>query len=180
MTAPDPADSNTAAFLGLRLRALDQVVSAQGRELLNAFGAQTPNVCVSVLHFVGLNQPVTVTEIVTVLSISRQVVLQRLKLLEAQGLIESTVDENDRRSRLIRLTRAGEKEERLLRDVLVKIDAAFEDLHEELGANLSALLNAAAHHLRKRSLIERVEEQKSRPKKRKRRIAARQIKEAYT
>ncbi len=158
MTDPDPTEADSAAFLGLRLCVLVQIVGAQGRDLLTASKIETPQVCVSVLRFIALNQPTTVTALSSELRLSRQVILQRLKLLEDKALLASVANDDDRRSRLISLTPAGKKEDRAISAILVGIGDAFEDLNREVGANLSQLLSDAADCLSKHGLADRISE----------------------
>lgn len=152
----DPSNPAYAAFLGLRLRAVDHVIGVQGKELLSRFDVHAPHLCVSIIRLIALRQSVTVSEISNALGLSRQLVLQRLKLLEAGDFITSQTDAHDRRSRLIRLSRAGKAESRKIEALLTGIEAAFQELNEELGVDLSITLHAAEKALRRRGLLDRL------------------------
>lgn len=156
MSEPDPTRPDCTAFLGLRLRSLDQIISAQGRHLLELYDVRTPHVCVSMLRFIALYEPTTVTELSEKLSLSRQLVLQRLASLEGAGLAASKENKLDRRSRLISLTPAGQKEDHVIRELLIKIERAFEQLEQELKTDLSSIMLKAHDLLLERNLSDRV------------------------
>ena len=80
----DPGEPDHAAFLGLRLRVLESLISAQGKDLLSNAEIDVSNSCVSVMCLIASRGQTTVSEITASLGLSRQLVLQRLALLEAQ------------------------------------------------------------------------------------------------
>ena len=52
-------------------------------------------------------QPATMSSVVSVLAMDRTTLTAALKVLERRGLVETSVDPQDRRGRLLRLTRDG-------------------------------------------------------------------------
>ena len=147
-----PGDFGAAAFLGLRLRALDQAITAQSKTLLSVLGVETPHPGVATLQFIAVHEPATVTDVIVGTGLSRQLVLQRLNLLEGAGLIESAPDNADRRVRRIRLTAKGRAHARKLAEALPVIEAVFQELDEEIGIALSDALISARKALDRRGL----------------------------
>jgi len=66
------------------------------------------------LHFIGRRPGVSVAGLLDILGVTKQSLARVLKPLIDQGLVEQRIGENDRRQRLLYLTRSGEAfEERL-------------------------------------------------------------------
>lgn len=146
-----------AAFLGLRLRVIDQLIGDQGRKFLSNNEVRVPAVSISVFCVIAGRKRVNVTEIIDTLRISRQLVLQRLKLLEADRLILSDVGSADRRQRIIRLSPVGRAEFRKIERLIPKLEGAFRDLDKEVGVDLRKIFELTEQALRRRNLVERAD-----------------------
>ena len=68
------------------------------------------------LHFIARTPGLTVTDLLTLLGVTKQSLSRALAPLLAQGLVEQTPGRNDRRQRLLQLTPAGASLERALFD----------------------------------------------------------------
>ncbi len=66
------------------------------------------------LHFIGRTPEMSVTDLLAVLSVTKQSLSRVLTMLVARGLVEIAPGRADRRLRLLRLTAAGEALERQL------------------------------------------------------------------
>jgi DNA-binding MarR family transcriptional regulator len=66
------------------------------------------------LHFIGRNPAIPVTDLLTILRITKQSLARVLGTLVAQGLVAQTPGRADRRQRLLSLTPAGQALERRL------------------------------------------------------------------
>jgi DNA-binding MarR family transcriptional regulator len=66
------------------------------------------------LHFIGRAPGMTVSELLTILNITKQSLARVLTTLQERGLVTLQTGRTDRRQRLLRLTEAGEALERRL------------------------------------------------------------------
>jgi DNA-binding MarR family transcriptional regulator len=66
------------------------------------------------LHFIGRSPGITVTELLSILRITKQSLARVLGVLLAQGYVAQAQGRSDRRQRLLRLTQAGQDLERRL------------------------------------------------------------------
>lgn len=87
------------------------------------------------LHFVGRNPGIAVTELLTILGITKQSLARVLGVLVERGYVTQSRGRTDRRQRLLSLTPEGEALERQVferqREVLT---AAFRDTFRDMGA----------------------------------------------
>jgi DNA-binding MarR family transcriptional regulator len=80
-----------------------------------------------VVHFVGRHPGITVAELLNILRITKQSLARVLKQLIERGFIEQETGKQDRRQRLLYLTKAGlELEERLAAPQRARVAAALE------------------------------------------------------
>jgi DNA-binding MarR family transcriptional regulator len=90
----------------------------------------------------------------------------RLAPLEALGLVERSSDPNDNRRRPFVLTRGGVAEAKRVEAVCAEIAAAIEGMFDELDVDVLAHLDAAREALRQRSIGARLEEPKTKRRRR--------------
>jgi DNA-binding MarR family transcriptional regulator len=85
-----------------------------------------------VIHFVGRHPQITVTELLTILRITKQSLSRVLGQLVTQGYITQTPGKRDRRQRLLELTAAGiELERKLSESQRALIARAYRDAGAE-------------------------------------------------
>ncbi len=149
-------DFNRAAFVGLRLRVVQQLIDQQGREVLRNCEISIPSVCVSVFVQIAQLEKANVTELIDALRLSRQTVLQRLKTLESADLIFSKTDVTDRRYRILGLTPNGQRELKRLALLLEKLDGIFDEIGKEVGVDLVEIFASTENALKRKSLVERL------------------------
>lgn len=147
---------NRGAFVGLRLRVVQQLIDKQGREVLDCYQIKVPPVCVSVLVQIAQSKKANVSEIIDALQLSRQTVLQRLKALESNALIFSEPGTHDRRHRIICLSPHGQREVKKLDLLIGNLDRVFDEIGQEVGVNLVTLFKQIENSLRQESLVERL------------------------
>ncbi len=79
-----------------------------------------------VIHFVGRNPNITVSDLLTILKITKQSLSRVLSQLIREGYIEQNQGQEDRRQRLLSLTKEGASlEQRLSADQRQRISEAF-------------------------------------------------------
>ena len=94
----------------------------------------------AILVYVGRAGSPTMTELASSLVLDRSALNHNLKPLQRDGLLTTIVDPNDRRSRLIQLTKRGEAKVRDSRIAWAKAQERFEAI---FGAKQAAALRAA-------------------------------------
>ena len=147
-----------SAFLAHNARRLADLLVAQGTEMLNAHGLQTPSSSVStVLHLRDV-EATTVTDLAKVFGHTHQMSAQRIAGLVERGLVERISNKNDRRSSLVSLTSAGRKEALQLANIVVRASSALDVLFKEIGCDLTEAILTAERHLQGRPLLARMEE----------------------
>ncbi len=146
------------AFLAHNARRLADLVIAQGTEMLQAHGLQSPSSSVStVLHLRDVGAT-TVTDLAKAFGHTHQMAAQRVAGLVAKGLVEKISNENDRRSSLVSLTSAGRKEALQLARIVDRASAALDGLFKEIGCDLTEAILSAERDLLRRPLLARMEE----------------------
>ena len=133
--APAPSVANarfeTANRLFFRLYQCANLIHKNGTRAVEAYGATTQQWAVlgalarPAIHARGMS----VKDLIGFLQVSRQNLTAVLDRLEARGWVERVKDEDDGRSRLVRLTREGDR------------------LWDELRAPIEAFYDAALNHL---------------------------------
>ncbi len=74
-----------------------------------------------IIYFVGANPALSVSDLLSILKITKQSLSRVLNQLEKEGYIERKVDKVDQRKRLLWLTEKGEKLEKELTDIQIDI-----------------------------------------------------------
>jgi DNA-binding MarR family transcriptional regulator len=106
------ADITLATTLQVRDRCLCLHVQRAARRLARHFdNALRPlglnNGQFSLLHALNRPEPATMSSVTAVLAMDRTTLTAALKPLERRGIVEVTIDPQDRRSRLLTLTHKG-------------------------------------------------------------------------
>ncbi|WP_417452881.1 MarR family winged helix-turn-helix transcriptional regulator [Kiloniella sp.] len=94
-----------------------------------------------VIHFVGRNPGITVSELLSILQITKQSLSRVLSQLVAEGFIKQTPGEIDRRQRLLELTEKGtELDEKLFNVQRQRIVKAYKESGAEAVAGFRSVL----------------------------------------
>ncbi len=104
----------------------------------------------------------TIKEIAAQSNISHSAASQTISRIIDEGIVQSAVDD-DRRARLISLTKEGARLLPWLKDQWDATQRAADELDSELSHPLSALLAEAIRHLESRSFAERIKSHKDQP-----------------
>lgn len=94
-----------------------------------------------VIHFVGRNPGITVSELLSILQITKQSLSRVLGQLVREGFIKQTPGEEDRRQRLLELTEKGlELDEKLFNVQRQRIVRAYKESGAEAVAGFRSVL----------------------------------------
>jgi DNA-binding MarR family transcriptional regulator len=107
----------------------------------------------SVIHYLNKSDDLSVTDLAKHLKQSHQLIKQKLPKLQELGLITKRDDENDKRRSTYHLTVAGRHQAQLLNTN--SLNAVYEHLSDEIGANLHQVLQDAINALKDKSLLTR-------------------------
>ena len=146
------------AFLTNKLLRLVDLIALQGDELLSDAGITIPSRAVACALFIGDKGQVSLTDIAEALDESHQLSAQRVEGLIQLGLLERRDDPNDRRRKVLSLTRRGKAQYQLLLVRLAEIEQAFIDLYTEIKSDLPTILENAICALQGIPLLQRIRE----------------------
>jgi DNA-binding MarR family transcriptional regulator len=143
------------AAIGARLRRLSESIDQDAGRIYAELGIDFQQRWVGVLEQIARHGPQSVGELAEALGIRQPSVSQTRRSLEEAGLITSTVDPGDARSRRLRLTPAGQRLVRRLGPLWETLNATSIELNEEAG-DVIAALDRLDRILGRTSLFERV------------------------
>ncbi|MFK7842702.1 MAG: hypothetical protein AB8B54_10590 [Sphingorhabdus sp.] len=144
------------AFVGARALRLTDQIGRQGDAFFQNAGLMTPSRATSTILFIAHNGPSSLVEIARALGEQHQLTAQRTTLLEGLSIIKRKPDPNDQRRKTFHLTKRGMAEVSLIEERCRKAIGVFDDLNQELGFDLGAMLDAAEQALSRRPMIERL------------------------
>jgi DNA-binding MarR family transcriptional regulator len=144
------------AFVANQLDRLARLVSEQGEILLQDAGFKFPSRTVSSILLIGKGGPISIADIANTLSQPHQLVAQRVDILLGLGLIERTIDPNDKRRKILKLTDEGVDQFQRLQVCLQQANAAFTALFQEIDCDLSKKVLFAMDALTERTVLDRV------------------------
>ncbi|MEO9969973.1 MAG: MarR family transcriptional regulator [Hyphomonadaceae bacterium] len=143
------------AFVANLLERLVAQITDQGEELLADIGLPFPSRAVSSILLIGERGSISVADIAKTLEQPHQLVTQRIDLLIRLDVVERTVDPNDARRKILKLTPIGRDQFKLLQLRLTQATQVFIDLFKEIDCDLSAVAMRAMSALDQRSITER-------------------------
>lgn len=154
-----PSESSVLAddpvtFAGGWLTLIQDMISAQGEEIVAEVGALTPARCISVMVAIARHEPVTVAELARWHGYSHQLMRIRVGELARQGLVKSAASKDDGRKQALLLTRRGKADLRAVKTVCRRARAALQSVFAEAGLDPAALPKFA-RALQRLSLKER-------------------------
>jgi DNA-binding MarR family transcriptional regulator len=146
-----------AAFVANIWERFVELVVAQGEDILSDVGIEFPSRAVSSILLIGENEKLTVADIAKTLNQPHQLVTQRVDLLLDLNIVERVPDTSDKRRKIIQLTHKGHKQHKALKIRLIEAEAAFLELFDELGCDLSGLAVKAIDLLERKPLLYRIQ-----------------------
>ena len=124
-------------------------------EMLKAYGFGRAHH--RVVHFVGRNPQMTVTELLSILRITKQSLGRVLKQLIEQGFINQKTGTRDRRQRLLSLTEKGiELERRLSSLQRSRITSAFESAGPEAVEGYFKVLEGLINDRERQDILKKI------------------------
>jgi DNA-binding MarR family transcriptional regulator len=143
------------AALGARLRRLSEAIDRDATRAHSAFGVRFEQRWFGVLNQLGLNGPMTVSELAAKLRITRASVSQaRLSLVKAR-IVAMEAHPLDARQRHLVLTAAGSRLIRRLKPLWRAMEDAAQEVNAEAG-NAVAALDRLDEALARQSLFDRI------------------------
>jgi DNA-binding MarR family transcriptional regulator len=143
------------AAIGARLRRLSESIDEDAGRIYDDLGFEFQQRWVGILEQLHERGPQTVGELATSLGIRHSSVSQTRRSLEESGLVDSQVDPQDARSRLLRLSAGGKDLVRRLQPLWKILNATSLELDAEAD-HVIAALDRLDRALERKSLYERV------------------------
>lgn len=143
------------AYVAKRAKDFNLLVARQAEEIYHERGMIFPVYTSSTLDLVGRMAPVSQSDLQAELDQPHQLIAHRLTELEKLGLIKRASDPSDKRRRLISLTHLGKRQFSILQIFTSEASYVFDQLFEELEANLSEVLGRAISSLKRVPLDQR-------------------------
>lgn len=144
-----------ASFIGARAQRLADLISEQGDEYFQSAGIVIPARSVSTVLYLRHNGPSSLVQIAKALHEPHQVTAKRTLLLEKLSMLTCKADPDDRRRRIFRLSRKGNRESALIEQRCNEALQVFENLNRELSLHLGEALDAAYEALSRKSMSAR-------------------------
>ncbi|MBL8987139.1 MAG: MarR family transcriptional regulator [Gemmatimonadetes bacterium] len=130
-----PFFSTPAAF-AMRVGQLATTIYDQMDGCLAAQGVKLPGYTTSIVQALFHAGPQSISDLATELQLSHQLASQRVQWLVRRGFVTTASGADDRRVRIVTLTRAGRVEADKLQRFLPRLEAAYGDLFDEVGLDL--------------------------------------------
>ncbi|RED16738.1 DNA-binding MarR family transcriptional regulator [Parasphingopyxis lamellibrachiae] len=143
------------AFLGHLASRLDTLIGRQTKAMLIHAGAQTPGRSVSVMLFLLKHGEASIADMARRDGQSHQLVASRIGPLEKLGLLAVSVDPDDERRKLCRLTSDGRADAKIVERVSREVARTLSTLNQELGFDLMDAIELAEKSLSRIPLYER-------------------------
>jgi len=144
-------------FLGRKTEELGALIETQIAPIFLDFGIRIPVRSCSLMVVIEELGSASAADVSKQLGQSHQLVMQKLPALIRLGFLRDEPDPNDRRRKVLKLTRSGLGQMALLEKHAELIEQAYADLNEELGVDVYPIVVAAIKALEGRSLAQRVE-----------------------
>ncbi len=147
---------NSRSFIGKQADDLGNLISVQIKPILEMMGIIVPVKSCSIIHYLNQSDNYSLADLAKKLNQSHQLVNQKLPGLVKQGLVKKSSDPDDKRRNVFILSEDGRQQaELLLKSSLLHV---YEDLSDEIGANLYQVLNEAIEGLKQKDLLTRFKE----------------------
>jgi len=150
-------DAYGSAFFTMRLHRLRVLLTEQCDIAFLKQGVVSPSPCTSVVLFLAERGGASIAQISRATGYSHQLVNQRLALLEELGLSQRLADPHDKRKCTMELTRRGKADAKKLIAALESLARAFDELFDDLGVDVGAVLDKAHAQLSADPLQDRMQ-----------------------
>ncbi len=135
----------TPAAFAMRVGQLATTIYEQMDGCLAAQGVRLPGYTTSIVQTIYHDGPQSISDLAGRLRLSHQLASQRVQWLVREGFATVASGAEDRRTRIVRLTRAGRLEGDKLQRFLPLIEKAYRDLFDQVGLDLhDAVVRASA------------------------------------
>lgn len=151
-----PFFSTSAAF-AMRVGQLATTIYDQMDGWLADEQVKLPGYTTSIVQTLYHAGPQSISDLASRLQLSHQLASQRVQWLVREGFATAASSTEDRRIRIVKLTRAGRAEGDKLQRFLPKLEAAYDDVFEQLGVDLHDAVVRASAALAERRLTTRSE-----------------------
>ena len=158
MASGDFIDEIGVAVLPHHMRRLVDQIMASSADNLAKLNLKTPPRAVSTMLLLDREGELAITRIAERLRLSHPQVIRNVRDMIAAGLASDRLSKTDRRVRIVKLTRRGQSEARLLADHLRRVEQLYRQLFDEIGADLFEATLRASAALQTKSYAERYEE----------------------
>jgi len=146
----------SSAYMAHFCRRLSELIIEQGGELIKEMNLITPATAISSVFYLDKNPQSTVAALADALGVSHQMATQRINSLIKLGLVERVSCEQDKRAKVITLTKLGRVEVKQLAPFTKQMTKVFEELETELGCNLTKIIRQTELALIKKPLKQRL------------------------
>lgn len=144
--------------LGTRLKRLGELLQAQTQAVLATYGFEQPAAHFPLLAALDRLGTLSVSELSLAVGVSQPVVTRSLRGLEEAELVQSMTGDEDRRVRLVALSRKGRGlVRRARREAWVVIEAAVAQACAGTRGDLLSQLAGLEHALAEKSLLQRAQ-----------------------
>jgi len=147
----------TSAAFAMRVGQLATIIYEQMDECLASHGVKLPGYTTSIVQSLYHAGPQSISDLAVRLQLSHQLASQRVQWLVREGFAAVASGTEDRRVRIVKLTRTGRAEADKLQRFLPMIDSAYGDLFEQVGLDLHDAVVRASAALADRPLATRFE-----------------------
>ena len=144
------------SFVGKSAADLGQLIAEQIKPIYQMIGVIVPVKSCSIIHALAGVDKATLTELAKQLQQSHQLIKQKIPKLLDLELIVVKQDDADKRRMLYSLTTLGKQQAQLLRDH--SMQAVYNNLSEEINADIYQVLNQALTSLKAKDLFSRFQE----------------------
>jgi MarR family transcriptional regulator, organic hydroperoxide resistance regulator len=152
-----PFFGSSAAF-AMRVGQLATMLYQQMDGFLATRGVKLPGYTTSVVQTLYHAGPQSIGDLALRLQLSHQLASQRVRWLVREGFAAVASGTDDRRIRIVRLSRAGRVEADKLQRFLPLIEIAYENLFDQVGLDLHDAVVRASAALAERPLATRFEQ----------------------
>lgn len=149
-----PFFATTSAF-AMRVGQLSTTLYDQMDACLASYGIELPGYTTSIVQSLYHGGPQSISDLAQQLELSHQLASQRVNWLVREGFATSASGAQDRRTRIVSLSRAGRAQAAKLQEFLPILAQVYDDLFDEIGVDLHDATIRASVALKERSLAGR-------------------------
>ncbi|MFC3195412.1 MarR family winged helix-turn-helix transcriptional regulator [Marinicella sediminis] len=151
-----PQQPPQRSFVGKYADDLGQLISQQIKPVYKAMGIQVPVKSCSLVHVLGYLHQASLVDLAKCLNQSHQLIKQKIPRLLELKIITHSKDPHDKRRTLYQLTDLGRQQAGILKQN--PMEQIYQQLSEEVGADIQSVLMAAIEQLQQKDLYTRYNE----------------------